>query len=113
MGIYFFNMRKSLALFLLAIAMMCGSSEGDFRDFTGFTELFLGDFLESGYDSSSGGDSQELNFNTTDPSHGGKVVLHEEMVSFIIETPLAEDDVGSGVLDGLDHLGEVVGLHVL
>lgn len=88
-------------------------SERDFRDLTGFTKLGGGDFLESGDDSGSGGNSEELNFDTTDPSDGGKVVLHEEMVSFIIETPLAEDDVGAGVLDGLDHLGEVVSLHVL
>ena len=28
------------------------------------------------------------------------------MVRFVVEAPLADDDVGAGVLDLLDHLGE-------
>lgn len=35
------------------------------------------------------------------------------MVGFIVETPLAEDNVGAGVLHSLDHVGEVCLLHLL
>ena len=34
------------------------------------------------------------------------------MVGLIIETPLAKNDIGAGVLNSGDHIGEVVGLHL-
>lgn len=34
--------------------------------------------------------------------------MHEEMVGFIIETPLTKNEVGTGVLNPGDHIGEVV-----
>ena len=49
-----------------------------------------------------------LNFGTTNPSNSGQVILHEQMVGFIVETPLTDDHVGTGVLDTLDHLLELV-----
>jgi len=39
--------------------------------------------------------------------------LHEQVVGLIIEAPLAEDDVSTGVLDLLDHIVEVVLFHLL
>ena len=37
--------------------------------------------------------------------------MHEEMVSLVIETPLAEDDVGTRVLNFLNHISEIFLLH--
>ena len=98
--------------FLYEDNLVSHGSEGDLRDSSSLTKLCRSNFLKTGNNSSSSSDSQELDFDTTDPSNGGEVVLHEEMVSFIIETPLAEDNVGTGVLDALDHVGEVVSLHL-
>lgn len=39
--------------------------------------------------------------------------MHEQVVGLIIEAPLAEDDVSTGVLDLLDHIVEVVLFHLL
>ena len=39
--------------------------------------------------------------------------MHEQVVGLVVKAPLAEDDVGAGVLDSLDHVDEVVLLHLL
>lgn len=52
-----------------------------------------------------------LNVDTSNPSNGGESVLIKQMVGFIIETPLAESDVSSDILQFLDHVGEIFLLH--
>lgn len=83
-------------------------TELDFSDLSGLSELLGGDFLESGDDSGSGGDGDELDIDSTKPSDGGEVVLEEEMVGLVVEAPLTHGDVGARVLDLLDHVSEVV-----
>jgi hypothetical protein len=39
--------------------------------------------------------------------------MHKEMVGLIIETPLTEDDTGSGILTFLHHIDEVLLLHII
>jgi hypothetical protein len=39
--------------------------------------------------------------------------MHEQMVGLIVETPLAENNVGSGILDLGDHILEVLLFHVV
>jgi hypothetical protein len=38
-----------------------------------------------------------LNFGASDPSHGGKLVLKQQMVRFVVKSPLADDEVGAAV----------------
>jgi len=92
--------------------LVSGCAVADLLDAAGGTELLWGDLFETGDNSGASGDGEELNLNTTDPTDGGDTVLHEQMVGLVIETPLAENDIGSGVLDSGDHVCEVVLLHL-
>jgi hypothetical protein len=40
-----------------------------------------------------------LDLRSTDPPNGRKFVLHQQVVRFVVETPLADDEVCTGVLD--------------
>ncbi len=93
--------------------LIVGGAEGDLLYLTSLTKLLGGNFLEAGDDTSTGSESEELDLNTTDPADGGKFVMHEEVIGLVVETPLAEDDVGARVLAALDHIGKVVLLHLV
>lgn len=43
--------------------------------------------------------STNLDLRSSDPSNGRQIVLHQKVVRLVVETPLADDEVGSGVLD--------------
>ena len=88
-------------------------TEGNLLDKASLTELLGGDLLEAGNNAAISGNGEQFNFNTTNPSNGGQLILHEQMVGLIVEAPLAEDDVSAGVLDLLDHVVEVVLFHLL
>lgn len=90
-----------------------GGSEGDLLDGSSVSKFFWRDLLESWDDLGLGGDGEELNLHTSNPTDGWKLVLHQEMVGLIIESPLAEDDVGAGFFDARNHVDEVVLLHLL
>lgn len=96
-----------LALFNNEHSLVAGS-ELDFSDGTSLSEFIGGDFLESGDDSGSSGDGHEFDIRSGDPSDGWELVLEEEMVGFVIESPLTHDDVGSRVLASLDLVLEVL-----
>lgn len=85
-----------------------GGSETDF--FNGSSESQFGgtNFLESRDDSSSSCHGQKFNVLSSDPSNGREVVDQEQMVGLIIESPLTEGDVCSGVLNLFDHIDEVL-----
>lgn len=54
------------------------------------------------------GDKQSacLNLGSTNPSYGGKIVLHEQMVRLVVETPLTDHQIRASVLNALDHILE-------
>ena len=62
-------------------------------------QLFFGEFGESGHDPPAGGDGDEFDFRSADPPHRRKVILEEEMIRLVVETPLADDEIGAGVLN--------------
>ena len=74
-------------------------SKGNLPDHSSLAQLVRRQVFESRYDSPVGRDGNQLNLGTTDPSDGGKVVLHQQMVGLIVETPLTDDQVGTSVLD--------------
>lgn len=72
------------------------------------TKLVTLQVLEPGHYSAVGGNSNELNLGSAHPSYSGQVVLEQQVVGLVIETPLANGKVGTGILDLLDHLDELV-----
>lgn len=88
-------------------------SECELPDDTRPSELLGAEVFESGHDAAVGCDGDQLDLGAADPSHSGQLVCEQEVVGFVVETPLADDDVGARVLDLVDHLGELVGLVVL
>ena len=68
-------------------------------DDTAGAELFFGEFGESGHDPSAGGDGDEFDFRSADPPDRRKMILEEKMIRLVVETPLADDEVGAGVLN--------------
>jgi len=92
---------------------VAGGAVANLLDAAGMTELLGGDLLEAGNDASTSSDGKELNLDATDPTHGGEVLLHEQVVGLVIEAPLAENGSGAGILHAFNHIGEVVLLHLL
>lgn len=88
------------------------SSKVNLADATDSSELISCQFRETGDNTSTTGNSEKFDLDTTDPTDRGELVLEKKMVGFIIETPLADDEVGTRVLDLLDHFGEVLLLHL-
>lgn len=83
-------------------------SEFDLLHLTSLSQLFWGNFCESWDDSSTSGQSQKFDIGSRNPSHSWEFVLKQQVVSLIIESPLAHGNVSSGVLHLLDHIDEVL-----
>lgn len=49
-------------------------------------------------------------FRATNPTYGGQLILKQQVIGLVVESPLANNQVGAGVLDLLDHLLEGLGL---
>ena len=49
-----------------------------------------------------------LDFGATDPSDSRKVVLHQQVVRFIVKAPLANDQIRTRVLHALNHVQEFI-----
>mmetsp|Transcript_116743 Transcript_116743/g.335091 ORF Transcript_116743/g.335091 Transcript_116743/m.335091 type:complete len:90 (-) Transcript_116743:22-291(-) len=49
-----------------------------------------------------------LNFNPTYPSDCWEILLQQEVIGLIVESPLTKDKVGPTVLDLLNHVDKVV-----
>ena len=48
-----------------------------------------------------------LNFRATNPPHRRQIVLHQQMIRFIVKAPLANDQIRASVLHPLDHIREL------
>ena len=46
---------------------------------------------------------QYLEFGTAHPANGGQFVMLQEMIGFVVESPLADRERRAAVLDLLDH----------
>jgi hypothetical protein len=51
-----------------------------------------------------------LDLRSADPPHGRQLVLHQQMICFIVESPLTNDQIRAGILDSLDHIRELIRL---
>jgi hypothetical protein len=49
-----------------------------------------------------------LDLGTTNPPDGRKVVLHEQVICFVVEAPLADNEVCSAVLDHPNHIRKLL-----
>lgn len=75
--------------------LVVGSSELVLLYGSSTAEFFGGDLFESWDDSGSSSEGKELNLDTTNPSDGWEVVVHEQVVGLVVKSPLAEHDVGA------------------
>lgn len=48
-----------------------------------------------------------LNLRAADPSYSRKLVLHQQMIRLVVESPLANNEVRARVLHALDHIREL------
>lgn len=88
-------------------------SESQLADDASLAELLGAEVLETWYNASVGGNGNQLDLGPAYPPHGWQLVCEQKVVGLVVEAPLADDDVGAGVLDLIDHLGELVGLVAL
>ena len=84
--------------------LLVGGTEGDLGDLAGLSELLGGELGEAGDDPGASGDGDEFELDAVHPADGGEVVLQKKVVGLVVKAPLTDDEVGSGVLDLLDHL---------
>lgn len=93
--------------------LLSRSSEAHLADNTSSAELVRGQILEAGHNTAVCGNGDQLDLGPTNPTNGRQVILEQKVVGFIIETPLANDQVGTRFLQLLDHLCELLLLIVL
>lgn len=79
----------------------------------GSSQLLGLEVLESWDDAAVGCNSNQLDLGTSNPPNGGKLVLKQQVVGLIVETPLADNKVRTSILELLDHLDELFPLVVL
>ena len=82
-------------------------------DLARLSELFGGDLFEARDDACASSNGEEFDLDSANPANGREFVLHEQVVGLVVETPLAENAVCARVFDALDHINEVVLLHLL
>jgi len=87
-----------------------GRAEVQLADKTSRAQLIRAQLLETGNDPTTGSDGDQFDLRTPDPPYGRQFPLQEEMVSLIVETPLADCQGCAGFLDLRDHLVELLGL---
>lgn len=75
---------------------------------TGVSKLLSRQVLESGHNATVRGNRNELDLGTANPTYGGEVVLHEQVIGLVVKAPLTDDEVRSSVLNPLDHLLELL-----
>jgi len=49
-----------------------------------------------------------LDLRSTNPSHSRELILHKQMVRLVVESPLADDQISTGVLNSLDHIRKLL-----
>ena len=101
----------------------CGP-ERHFANDAGLAELLCREVFETRDDATIRCDSNELggssgsciympvltahlDLGAADPPHSGQIVLHKQMIRLVVEAPLADHQVRTGVLHPLDHVLEL------
>jgi hypothetical protein len=79
--------------------LLLGGAERELADEASVAKLVGAQVLETGDDAAVGRNGDQLDLGATNPADGREVVLHEEVVGLIVKAPLANDEVGAGVLD--------------
>jgi hypothetical protein len=49
-----------------------------------------------------------FDFYATDPSHGRQAILVQQVVGFVVETPLTQDEIGSRCFHLVHHVNKVL-----
>ena len=49
-----------------------------------------------------------LDLRTSDPSNGRKLILHEQMICFIVKPPLTNDQICASLFDHVDHIRKLL-----
>jgi hypothetical protein len=70
-------------------------------------QLLGAELLEARDDAAARGDGDELQLHAAHPAHRGQLVLEQQVVSLVVEAPLADHQVGARVLALLHHRGEI------
>mmetsp|Transcript_9052 Transcript_9052/g.15310 ORF Transcript_9052/g.15310 Transcript_9052/m.15310 type:complete len:364 (+) Transcript_9052:294-1385(+) len=86
---------------------LLGGAEAYLAHRPSLAQLFRRQLLETRHNSSASGDSDQLQLDTTNPSHGRQLILQQQVVRLVVEAPLADDQVGATVLAALHHILEV------
>lgn len=83
---------------------LVAGTELDLSNNAGIAELLAIELLESRYNSSAGSNGEQLQINTTNPSYSWQLVLVEQVIGLIIESPLADYQCGTRIFTLLDLL---------
>lgn len=87
--------------------LLLGGPKGDLADLSTGSELVGTEFTKPRDDAGSCGKGDKLELDASDPADGGELVLEEEVVGLIVESPLADDEVGcDGVVASKASQGE-------
>mmetsp|Transcript_12843 Transcript_12843/g.27283 ORF Transcript_12843/g.27283 Transcript_12843/m.27283 type:complete len:410 (+) Transcript_12843:254-1483(+) len=85
-----------------------GIPEGYLAHQSGFAQLFRTQFREARDDPPSRGNGNVFDLHTAHPSYRGQIVLQQEVVGLVIESPLTNDQIGTTILYLLHHLFEII-----
>mmetsp|Transcript_92559 Transcript_92559/g.135307 ORF Transcript_92559/g.135307 Transcript_92559/m.135307 type:complete len:365 (-) Transcript_92559:575-1669(-) len=84
-----------------------GGSERHFPHSARSAKLVGRQLRETRHNTSATRNGKKLNLDAPNPAHGGKLVLHEQVVCLIVKAPLADGEGGASILDLLDHVDKV------
>ena len=85
-------------------------AEAHLADDTRPAELGGAEILKPGHDAAVGGDGDEHDFRSAHPPDGRQMVLEEQMVGLVVETPLADGQIGARGLYLVNHLDKLLAL---
>ena len=88
--------------------VLAARAERNLADLLSLSKLLSLDILKPLDDPCTGCDGKLLNIATKNPTNGWKVPHVEEVVSLIIEAPLAHDGGSASLLKGIDLVNEVL-----
>lgn len=93
--------------------LLSRGSESHLANTSSRTQLVGAEVLETRHNTAVCGDGNQFDLGTTDPSNGGQLVLEQQVVGLVVETPLANNEVSTGALKLLNHLSELLPLVIL
>ena len=88
--------------------LVLGGAKDKLPHRSSFAKFVWCQLLEARHDPGSCSHCYQLDLNSTNPSHSGQVIGHEQMVGFVIKAPLADDEGGTRVLALLNHVSKVL-----